>query len=316
MAKKVMRTGPTPKAQERQKPDYDRLNELIDKARGDRSWLQYAKDAEVDHAVLSKIRQGKYQPGKAVLQRLGSPEAKPQGGVTTADLMTAAGFTAESLVLMKSAHTMSRLALAASGGLLSGIPVVGIGAAAALATFALALRKVNRPLSAAEQEQADPELVKYVKAREKYKTTARGILFSALAIKGVTFQPGNINTIDTFGFRPDDYVTILDHKDINSWWFKYGITVGDDDTADIPFEDLISAFMQQVVTVQADKHRKISFVVDNPRAFSLLKQYKNHISFRGNLSVIQIDTENVTIVDEALISTYDEDRSDDPLSIL
>ena len=318
MAKSAKRTG----TQNRRKPDYNRLNELIRKACGDRTIPQYAKDAGVDHAVIYKTIHGKetgYKPGVSVLQRLGSPEAAPQGGVTTADLMAAAGFTANSLQLMNSAHTISRLAITAGGGLFASGHVVGasaVGIAAALTGIGLALRKTNRPLSSTEQSKADPELDKFTKARERFKNSARGIIYSALSAKGITFQPGNINAIDTLGFRPDDYVTVLEHNEINCWWFKYAGPIHADDAAGIPFDDLISALLQQVVTAQADRHRKISFVVENPRIFNLLQQFKEHNSFRSNLSVILIDTENVTILDEALISTYDENRSDDPLSIL
>ena len=71
--------------------DYEKLANLIDKARGERSLRQYASDAGLNHNVLFRIRNGSYNPGLTVLQKLAN--ADPQNGVTLEDFMHAAGFS-------------------------------------------------------------------------------------------------------------------------------------------------------------------------------------------------------------------------------
>ena len=309
----------TTERKERKPVDYPRLRELIDKARGDRTLRQYAADAGVDHAVLYKIMNSdEYKPGYSVLQRLASDEANPQGGVHLVDLMTAAGFPVDEMKLYSGARATAA-ALTAIGAA-SAIPVVGapIGGAgmfAALSAFAASLGKLKRPLSEKEQAKLEPELANYMKVQNKFKVTATGILFAALASKGIIFQPGNMQNVDTFGFRPDDYINILD-QEINSWWFKFGVPLPNKEGLPIPYSDQANAIIQQIITAKPDPKRKVSFVVEDPKTFAVLKQYAGHNSYRGNLSVILIDTENVTIRDEALLSTYDETTGEDPLSIL
>ncbi len=284
--------------------DYPRLRELINKARGNRTLRQYAVDARVDHAVLYKIMNNdSYKPGISVLERLASDSANPQGGVSLTDLLNAAGFPVDKVELY--AHCASMI-----GG---AIPIVGPLFQSMLYTSAK--QQLKHQLSATEQEQVPPELSNYLKMQSKFKAISTGIIFSSLAAKGITFQPGNLQSIDTFGFRPDDYIIIINQK-IENWWFKFSIPFPNKENLSITYSDQANTILQPIITAKLDPKRKISFVVENTETFSALKQFAGHNSYRGNLSVILIDTENVTILDEALISTYDETIREDPLSII
>lgn len=79
--------------------DFKKLACLIDLARGDRSLRRYARDAGVDHNVLFRIRNGTYNPGITVLQKLAG--ADPQNGVTAGDFLDAGGFSANTEALKK-----------------------------------------------------------------------------------------------------------------------------------------------------------------------------------------------------------------------
>ena len=49
-----------------------------------------------------------------------------------------------------------------------------------------------------------------------------------------------------------------------------------------------------------------SIVVDNLELYEAVLKFKGHNSYRGNLSVILVDTEAVAIVKEEVIATYCE----------
>jgi len=66
------------------------LQELVKKARGDRTKRKYAEDSGVNVAIISRIESGDYRPGRKVLEKLTSVQANPQGGVTFNDLLEAA----------------------------------------------------------------------------------------------------------------------------------------------------------------------------------------------------------------------------------
>ena len=135
--------------------DYPRLRELLVKAKGERTYSQYADDAGVDHAVIYKIRKSDdYRPGLSVLQRLASDSAMPEGGVTLTDFLAAAGYPTDNTKLYGSARAMTAT-LATIGAT---IPVVGslvpgVGMVGALGAFATSMALLKRPLTEKEQEK-------------------------------------------------------------------------------------------------------------------------------------------------------------------
>ncbi len=67
----------------------DYLLDLIDKAKGDdRSYYEYAKEADVSPAAFSRIKKGDYVPSPVVIEKL---TKNSEGRVTYAEMMQAAG---------------------------------------------------------------------------------------------------------------------------------------------------------------------------------------------------------------------------------
>lgn len=72
--------------------DYEAVMKLLDMARGERSFRQYAIDAGVSSANIYRIRNKDYRPSPEMLRKLTSEKARPRDGVTFSMLMKAAGY--------------------------------------------------------------------------------------------------------------------------------------------------------------------------------------------------------------------------------
>lgn len=71
--------------------------EIVKRIKGDRSTRQMAIDSGVSASCLSGVLNGNHLISPDVANKITAPEAKPQGGETTEDLMIAAGYQTYSL---------------------------------------------------------------------------------------------------------------------------------------------------------------------------------------------------------------------------
>ena len=120
------------------------IGELVKQAKGeDRSLRQYARDAGVDAAILSRLINGTYIPRKpGIYEALTSPQAAPRGGVTCQQLIAAAGTSGEYQSGVSAglrAGTLTALADVPSSAMISvlrarGIAVGGSGGPEALSS--------------------------------------------------------------------------------------------------------------------------------------------------------------------------------------
>ena len=59
---------------------------------------------------------------------------------------------------------------------------------------------------------------------------------------------------------------------------------------------------------EPDRDKKSSLVFKDKELFDLISELKGKISYKGNLSVLLIDTDSMSIVNERNISYYDDDE--------
>ena len=69
----------------------ERIIETLEKARGDRSYREYAEAAGVSTSSLIRIARGDFIPSPAFIRKLTADQARPEGGVTFEEMMAAAG---------------------------------------------------------------------------------------------------------------------------------------------------------------------------------------------------------------------------------
>lgn len=186
-----------------------------------------------------------------------------------------------------------------------------LGMAAALATFMGIKNASKAHLSKGEKPEepltyTNDMLLQYEKHQKRFSAMALGILYKAAAEKGILCQHGNVKDIDNLGVRPDDCIILSDHN-IENWWLIFWAKDKKLDEHIIVFpEDRAGALISRFTTSSADPHRMASIVVDNLELYEAVLKFKGHNSYRGNLSVILVDTEAVAIVKEEVIATYCE----------
>jgi transcriptional regulator with XRE-family HTH domain len=242
-------------------------------------------------------------------------EARPRKRETYTKLATALGCNINYLLVEDSAVLGAVAGLTAMGVALAAIPGP-IGVAVALGT----LLGIKKSVLNLKKEEAlfynNDMLLQYENRQKLFKATALGIIYSALASKAITCQPGIIQSLDSIGVHPDEFVTITG-QDIDNWWFSFWAKDNElDSRVIISPMDRAEVLFSRFSTASSDSKRKVSIVVDDDELFNALCKFKDHNSYRGNISVILIDIENVRVLKEKLVAFYYADDPDEMLMII
>lgn len=130
-----------------------------------------------------------------------------------------------------------------------------------------------------------------------------GIIQNALLEKGITFSLLQ-NTDDS---NAPDLAYTINANEINNWWFIFwGIDI--QKVAAISKEDQAKLLLSKFVLTKPDNRRKSSIVVSDKELYDAFLKMKGNISYKGNLSVILIDTDKIAIESEEEISFYDDEN--------
>lgn len=191
-----------------------------------------------------------------------------------------------------------------------------IGMAAAMTTF----KGINKGLKNANKTHASMKekleesltytndmFLQYEKHQKRFSAIALGVIHKAAAEKGIVCQHGSLKDIDHLGVRPDECIMVSENN-IRSWWLIFWAKDKKLDEHIIVFpDDRAGMLLSRFATAEADPHRMSSIIVDDLELYEAISKFKGHNSYRGNLSVILVDTDTVSVVKEEVISTYYED---------
>ena len=218
--------------------------------------------------------------------------------------------------------------LAALGAISSVVPVLGSSLAIAAATGVRLAEKGNKKgeedklIERVENVSKEnlalfsaERLDEYNRQRHRFAVTATGLLYGQLIQKGFRFRPCNVNEL-TFQCYDDDAIVKLEDCSINIWLFKFVAFSEDDRMLDDLVKDMALNVMSRLVFISNDAKRKVSIVVNDMELYNHLLRYKGCNSYRGNLSVILIDTKEVSIRKEDYLSVYDFSNEEKLLEIV
>lgn len=253
---------------------------LVKELIGDRSMRQASIDSGIAASYISGILNYKYLPSADILRKLASPDANPKNGVSLEDLMIAAGYqnnyVEESL----------RDAFLSEEGLLI---------------------EYDAPKDTAYDSEErmrlyHQQMKKHAQEASKFEAAGTGIIYKALAEKRISFNPVQEGRTGIRGYRPDMQLHVA-CQPILEWWidFKH-VTPDNGPGSHFNIRGILSRFM----FVDAKMERKISLVLDDEFAFRQAVEYKDHLSYKGDLSVILIDLNTFSIVEEVYLAHYDD----------
>ena len=115
--------------------------------------------------------------------------------------------------------------------------------------------------------------------------------------------------------QPDYSVDIYNEK-IDSWWFIFFIdsTVIDNDFK-VDKKNQAASLISKFALITPSNKRKMSIVINDKELYEAICSYKGNIAYKGNLSVILIDENEIDIKNEDNIAYYG-DENDELLSLI
>lgn len=288
--------------------DLRKLSELIKKARGDRSIRQYAIDAGVNPTTVSRMEAMEYKPGLNVLRKLTSEEARPQNGVTFQQLMDAIGYSDGYMNEFKKGVNF----IGVSAALGTILPVIGKTIMLGGLAYPLHSRKKSdfqdANVSDSYTSGYSIETVKELeKNHSKLQALSKGLIYDALSEKGIKYRQER-NAVPTERTVPDCKI-YLDNSEITEWWFQFiektpkGIKEDNPTTDEYRAKEYLSLFF----FLKASSQRMVTIVTDDVEIYREMEKFKDNLALRGNLSILLIDSENIRIEEEVLLSLYSTD---------
>lgn len=289
----------------------NKVGELVFKAKGSRSYREYQKDSGVDAAIISKIVKGTYIPKSPDIYRKLTNCA--ENGVTFEDLINAAGYSAEYKDGMLAGAATSQAAITALGeaslAMLPGVSVVLAGLAGATSALGATIAKSN-----ANKTRGVDQVEEYLNEVQRFSAISNGILFSLLAQKGILFQQKTKIKERIIDNQIDVYLKISNQV-YSEYIIRYFYVASEINENQTILESGAKRMIEELMFTHPLKERKISLVTDSRQAFEYLQSKINEIAYKGNLSVILLDTQKVEFIDEIVLTTFDESVSSDSIKI-
>lgn len=249
-----------------------RVSTLVKELIGERSIRRTAEDSNVAASYITGIVNQKYLPSAEILRKLTAPSAKPQNGVTMEDLMIAAGYQTDYI----------EVAVEEPGILDANDNTNG-----------------NDSVTHDWVREHHRERMQEIR---KFESMVTGIIYKTLAEKGLSFSYVN-EVMGVRGYKPDVAVYVS-QQPVLEWWFEIkflgNITGRHGNRGYVNLRHILGQFM----FVEPKLERKVSLVIDNEEDFELIVSYKDKLAYRGDLSVILVDTETYSVVREEYLAHY------------
>ncbi len=257
-----------------------RVGETIKLLIGDRSIRRTAADSKVTAPYITAILKGKYLPSPEILKKLAAPEAKPQNAVTLEDLMVAAGYQtnyAEDIIIEGDVEAEINYDQSSDTN------------NDRLMEYATRLRPPRDNYRERRLERA------------RYESLVTGVLYRCLSEKGIHFSTAEDNT-GVRGYKPDMAI-LVPKQSTPEWWFKIFHAPQIHERNGI---FMVRQLLGRLIFIEPKPERKLSLVISNEDVFKIMMGYKDKLAYRGDLSVILIDENNLSVIQEEYIAHYNE----------
>lgn len=260
----------------------DRVARLVKELKGDRSIRKMAEDSGVAASYITAIINGKYLPSAEILRKLSVPYARPQNGITLEDLMIAAGYQETYVTLLSE----------------NGPVNVQYKTLDTSENYVFVDQEESVDFYENQRKQRNERRMQV----SRFETMATGIIYKGLSEKQISF--GNIeNTLGIRGYKPDIALRVYGYP-ISEWWFEFKYISKSSKLSGISLGYMLAGFL----FIEPKKGRKITLVISDELIFDNLRGYKNKLAYKGDLSVVLIDEDTFSIVDEIYLSHYDEEN--------
>lgn len=240
-----------------------------------RNMTKLADQAGVTAAYMSEICKGKYVPSADVLKRIGKSDLAKQKGVTADDLMLIANYQSDSIT--DSIRDLEDADNPEGDDQESGLP-------------------------GAYNRRVRPQMA----AHERLERIAKGALYPVLNAKGYHFDEVEQPRMGV-EHKFDMATACIDNRCIvRRWNFDFKCIVEDDERIRRRLLNICRQAIGRMVFAKPQKGYKVSLVISDPIAFEGMKEYIGCLSYKGDMSVILIDEDNIIVSDEYYLAHYDD----------
>ena len=314
--------------------DSKRVIELLEQAMEGRSARAYSEATDINPAIISRIKNGDYRPGKKILVQIAqeNPDA-----VSLDELMIAAGysekdinetkakalanifgtFVGTSTAVVGTNFVIKALAAAGSAGVIGLAPVLSPLVAPAVATSVIMHRyrkttNIIKDYESTSIDEREKRKVEQLKANQKrFKTIAMGMIYQSLISKkvfGRTIEANNVDGDDLF-LRESLLIDNIkgDDKRLDLYFVHFEESV----FGEIPLseDDMAVALLSKFAFDEPVENKQIDIITDSKEYYESLEQFANKISIKANIVALLIDVEKTEIAKESVITTYKDQES-------
>lgn len=161
----------------------------------------------------------------------------------------------------------------------------------------------------------DKILLEYKNKLLRFQKISIAAIQTRLTDKKIEFSYNSGKNSQETRNQPDYSVDIYNEK-IDSWWFIFYIdsTVIDNDFK-VDKKNQAASLISKFALITPSNKRKMSIVINDKGLYDAICSYKGNIAYKGNLSVILIDENEIDIKNEDNIAYYG-DENDELLSLI
>ena len=313
--------------------DSERVIELLEQAMGGRSARAYSEATGINPAIISRIRNGDYRPGKKILSQIAQENPS---AVSLDDLMEAAGYSEKDINETK-VIALGRLigTLAGTGTSLAGLNAITAAATAAgaagvagafnlvpiagpMVTAGILMHTIRKSASlanvykSASIDEREKKKIEQLKAnRKRFKTMVMGLLYQSLLSGKVVNKVIETNSADEDGLFLRESLIVDDLSGNGRRLDLYFADYEDGILEEFPLseDDLAVAMLSTFAFEAPDEKKQVDIFTNSKEYYVSLTQFAHKTSIKANIVSVLVDVEKAEIEKEEVISTY-KDQED------
>ncbi len=270
------------------------IAELIEKAKGNRTYSEYAQDSGISNAAMSRIIKGDYLPTIKTIQKLTSESAKPQNNVTYESfrkILENSDIHGDDVDAEDNNQYNEKPDNKDKKYLREHKP-----------TVRFIFREMS--LSGARRFMETPY--------QQYSHACIANIYDTLLGKEVRVKPNQGNITDIPVIKSQLYLDVFDQA-IKRWCF-YFLYCSNLDSRVNP--STFFGLLGELLRIKPDPDTKFSLIINHLDFYDWMQKYDHILGFRGELSLVLFDEETGKLTKEFYLSNYEYDNREREIYIV
>ncbi len=148
-------------------------------------------------------------------------------------------------------------------------------------------------------QNSSERIKEYDRKLKIFSAISTGVIYGELAKRRIGFQ---VEEDERFIYNEVDKMLRIEGNTYNTWVIKYCFSEDGESEVNVLAKRTGIHAISSLLFLPRDSKRKVSIVVNNKEIYEYMIELLNDNSYAGNLSIIQIDADNVRIVKETYVA--------------